>query len=547
MTARWKALAAAAIAALAPSPGSSAPAPRTSGRVAYATARRLYLDAGAREGLVPGTTLQLRRGEKVVATCRVEVVSETHAACAGTGRAGDVFALPRSAPTARHAAQRTAPPLSEAETARRHRLLEAAAHQKIEYRAPPASPAILSGKSEVQLAYATWVSQRSGSWHEERLDVTVRGAPVGAGLALYADLSARRWSLRPGGANFPSGGPNQLYVWEAELVRRPAEGGLSMALGRVRPWSAPGSTVFDGAQAGWRTKNGVEFGIFGGGVPDPETLAPTFRRATAGGFVAVQSTGKAGSVVRWLREQMRLAYLTTPEGGRRLAVEALSEIALGGMLDLAVDARVTRGEAAAVSLDEVTVDAGLRPFDRFSLIGGFRYQGRSVPELDGPAILYGGAARHADLTANWELEPWLTLSGTSGVAKDLSTGEIRAYVGPGLGLPRLFGDVGGASFGFLDEYGQIPGRSAWAQVLTQRPRFLQIVVRASWFQTRSLGPSVEDEFSLSTSIGAQLGPALSLRVGALGRAGGVPGVRPLHGGAGSLLGGALDAALAGRF
>jgi hypothetical protein len=131
-------LAAVAIGALAA--GSSAAAPRTSGRVEYATARRLYLDAGAREGLAAGTTLQLRRGTKVVATCRVEAVSETHAACAGTGRVGDVFALPRSGPAARPAAQRTAPPLSDAETVRRHRLLETAAHQKVEYRAPNPLP-----------------------------------------------------------------------------------------------------------------------------------------------------------------------------------------------------------------------------------------------------------------------------------------------------------------------------------------------------------------------------------------------------------------------
>jgi hypothetical protein len=320
-----------------------------------------------------------------------------------------------------------------------------------------------------------------------------------------------------------------------------------MAFGRVRPWSVPGSTILDGAQAGWRTSGNVEFGIFGGGVPDPETLAPSFQRATAGAFVSVQSAGDNSSVVRWLRQQMRLAYVTSPEAGRRLAAEGLSEISLGGMLDLGVDARVTRGDLSSTSLDEVTVDAGLRPFDRISLLGGFRYQGRSVPELDGPAILSGGAARHADLTANWEIEPWLTLSGTSGLAKDLTTGDVRAFVGPGLGLPRLFGDVGGASFGFLDEYGQLPGRSAWVQVLTQRPRFLQVVLRASWFQTRSLGPYVEDELSASLSLSAQLGPAVSLRIAALGRAGGVPGVRPLNGGAGSLLGGTFDTALAGRF
>ena len=135
---------------------------------------------------------------------------------------------------------------------------------------------------------------------QERLDVAVRGAPVGAGFALYADLSARRWSLRSGAVLVRPDEQNQLYVWEAELVRRPTQGGLLLALGRVRPWSAPGSTIIDGAQAGWRTRGDVEFGLFGGGVPDPDTLAPSFQRATAGAYLSVQSAGDASSLVRWL-------------------------------------------------------------------------------------------------------------------------------------------------------------------------------------------------------------------------------------------------------
>ncbi|MFL5442093.1 MAG: hypothetical protein ACJ79W_23325 [Myxococcales bacterium] len=516
-------------------------APRTA-RVVYATAGHLYLDAGTREGLVPGATLQLRRGGKGSA-CRVEFVSDTHAACAGSGRIGELVALRRSVPP-RPAVERPSPPLSEAETARRRRVVETAPHAKVEYRAA-AGPGIASGKTEVELAYASWASQDSGSWHQQRLDVAVRGAPVGAGFSLYADLSARHWSRRPGVANFRPDAATQLYVWEAELVRRPAQGGPQLALGRVRPWSMPGGTIIDGAQAGWRTSGDLEFGIFGGGVPDAVTLAPSFSRATAGTFVSVQSAGRG--VVRWMREQVRLAWFGSPDDGRRIAVEGLSEISLAQVLDLSVDGRLSRGDFADASLDRVTLDAGLRPFERFSLAGGYRYQGRGVPELDGTAIGFGGAARHADLTANWDIEPWLTLSGTSGIAHDLTTGVTRDFLGPGVALPRLFGDVGGASFGLLGEFGDTPGHSAFVQVVTQRPRFLQVVFRASWFQTSSLGPYAADELSASTAINAQLGSALSLRIAALGRAGGVPGVRPLSGGAGSLLGGTFDAGLAGRF
>jgi hypothetical protein len=85
---------------------------------------------------------------------------------------------------------------------------------------------------------------------------------------------------------------------------------------------------------------------------------------------------------------------------------------------------------------------GLRPFPSLSVIGGFRYQGDSFPERDGPTLAaVGGAASHADVTATWEPASWLTLSGVSGLMKDLTTGALRRYAGPEVGLPRLLGDV----------------------------------------------------------------------------------------------------------
>src|SRR5437763_3491749 len=301
---------------------------RATGRVRYATAHRLYLDAGARDGLLPGSTLRLLRGDKQVATCRIEAVSETHATCSGAGRQGDAFALP-NAPASAPAPEKAAPPLSEAETTRRHHALEAARFAKVEYRGPAPLPAILSGRTEVQFAHTSWGSEQFGPWHEERVDVWVRGAPVAGGFALYADISARRWSP-PSGASVRPATRTQLYVWEAELARRPLDGGLTVALGRVRPWSIPGSTVFDGGQAGYRTRGNLEVGVFGGAVPDPSTLAPSLRRATGGAYLAMQTAGGADASVRYLRNELRLAYSDGPELGRRYEGEALAQISLGG-------------------------------------------------------------------------------------------------------------------------------------------------------------------------------------------------------------------------
>ncbi len=453
-----------------------ASAQRTAGGVEYATAGRLYLDAGARDGLAPGAVLALRRGEKAAGTCRVEVVSETHATCLGNGRPGDTFPLDaRPEPAEATPARTGAGPLADAEAARRRRTLENATFE----------PA---------------VARPDADW--------------------------------------------ELYVWEAELVRRPPSG-LAVALGRIRPWVAPGATIVDGVQAGWRTKGNVEFGVFGGAVPDPSTTSPAFDRSTGGADLAFQSVGDTHSTVRYAREEFRLAYVNSPELGRRLELEGLEQMSLGKIFDLGIQGRIAKPEFASTLLDSFSADLGFHPLEKFSLMGAFRFQGSSVPEADGPGVInLGGVTRHADVTARWDVVPWLDLAATSGMAED-PTGFSRRFAGPEIGLPRLFGEVGGASAGFLFEDGWSGGHTAWMQILTRRPRGLQCLLRVFWYRTRGLTALAEDELGASASLSAQLGPFVALRLTALGRAGGTPGTQPLA--ARSLLAGSFDLALAGRF
>jgi len=541
------ALAAAAAIGLPSRP--TAAAQRKTGRVEYTTADHLYLDAGSRDGLAPGAVLELRRGggEKVVSTCKVDAVSETHASCLGNGRVGDSFALEAPPKTAAAATEPRAAPLSDSEVARRHRALDNSVHEKVDFQGAAVRPTIFSGKTEVQLSHFTWASEGVGPWHQARLDAAIRGAPVGAGFSLYADLSARRWTSRSGPVVARPDDDFQLYVWEAELVRRPSNEGLALALGRIRPWVAPGATIVDGAQAGWRTKGNMEFGIFGGGVPDPSTTSPTLDRSTVGGYLAFQSVGDVQSVLRYSREEFRVAYVNSPELGKRFELEGLGQASIGKMLDLGMQGRIARPDSGSTVLDAFTADLGFRPLEALSVVGGFRYQGTAVPERDGPGVIFfGGEARHADLTARWEVEPWLSLAATSGLAKDLTTGVSRRYAGPEIGLPKVFGEVGGASAGYLFEEGWSGGHTAWIQVLTRRPRGLQVMVRAFWYQTQSLGPFREDELGAYLSVSAQLSEFIALRFSGLGRAGGSPGVQPFSSN-GSVLSGTFDIALAGRF
>ena len=100
--------------------------------------------------------------------------------------------------------------------------------------------------------------------------------------------------------------------------------------------------------------------------------------------------------------------------------------------------------------------------------------------------------------------------------------------------------------GYLFEEGWSGGHTAWIQVLTRRPRGLQVMVRAFWYQTQSLGPFREDELGAYLSVSAQLREFIALRFSGLGRAGGSPGVQPFSSN-GSVLSGTFDIALAGRF
>jgi hypothetical protein len=531
-----RAVALAALLAATAAPGAE---PRRAGTVVYATARRLYLDAGAREGLATGQVLHLESG-----TCRVEDVSARYATCAGKGRPGQTFALPPPPPAL--VVRRLPPPAPAAVLEQRRSVLAAASFEKIEYHARPGAP-LSSHSVEIGIGHTSWVSSGAGPWHQERVDARLLGAPIGGGFTLDLDLSARRWSRRADPISFRPDDPTQLYVWEAALSRRAVAGGPAFSLGRVRPWWTPGQSILDGAQAGWRTSGGTETGVFGGVLPDTVTLAPSLSQGTFGGYWSGLHTGEAGSVVRYFRHELRVAFVNTSDLGRRVEGEGLLEARITRRLDAAIDVRVGSGDRQAPgSLDAVRVDGAARPFDGWSINGSFRYEGLSVPELDGPGRIFrGGAAHHADLSVAWEPTAQIRITVLSGLSTDLVAKQTRRWIGPELSAPRLFSDRAGVSAGFVQEDGWAPGRSAWLQILARPARLVQILTRLSWSRTSSLSPVDLDELGASAAVQAQLGPHMSLRLSALARTTLNGDVALFGGGTGQA--GVLDAELAGQF
>jgi len=517
---------------------------RRAGTVLYSVGNRLYLDAGTRDGLSSGQVLPLRRGQTAVGTCTVLETSDTKATCRGQGRPGDAFALsPRPPPEPRPHRPFPEPP-SAAVAEQRRSALATAPFEKVDFHEVPGMAAPRG--AEARIVHTTWASTGSMPWQQERADVALRGYALGAGLSLDLDLSARRWSRRSDPVSFRPQDPSQLYVWEAALSRRSMGGGLAFSLGRVRPRGLAGQVLLDGAQMGFRSGAG-EAGVFGGVVPDGVTLSPSLEHGTLGAYWSSRRSGPADSLFLFMRHEARVAFVNTAELGRRLEGEVLLDYRITRRFDAAVDARFGVGDFGAPGgLDAIRIDGGARPFDSFSLNGSFRYEGLSVPELDGPGRIFrGGAARHAQFSAAWEPSSAVRISLLSGLATDLTTPAARRWLGSELAFPDLLATRLMASAGYFQEGGWTRGHTGWIQVILRSHLAFRILTRVSWFRSTGIAPRDLDELGASAALEAQLGPFVSLRLTALGRTALNGDTRLFGRNSGQT--GILDAGLTGQF
>lgn len=485
------------------------------GRVLQVTGARAYLDAGADDGLAPGQVLVLWRGEAEAGRCTVEAVGPGNATCTGgAARPGDAFKLgPPAPPEVKVAAL---PPLpTDDELDRRAAAVAAAPVALVTWKAPPAAPAMAPPRAtlaEVSLGDAAWTSSGGDTWDVARLDASVHGAPLGP-LTLDLDLRAERWLTR-GDGTFRPGEDNRLYVWQAQLGWASRDGGLSVAAGRILPWTVPGATVMDGALLGLR-RTGWEAGLFGGLVPEPDTLDPATTRATAGAFWTLDRRyGKA--VV--LRQEGRLAWVRSPELGDRAELELDASLHAGRALDLFVAARGAAGGTPKPDggLDAGRLELGLRPLGGLSLSGGVEYGGLAVPWVVQPPA-FGSKSRRADGSAMYDLGA-VRVGVSGGASRDAVSGLERAWVGPEVQLPRLLTPRVSLSAGYLEEVGWLRGRSAWVQTVARPWDALRLIARASWMHESSLAMDTE-EVGLSVAAAAELTRRVGLRLSALGRAG----------------------------
>ncbi|MGC3996101.1 MAG: hypothetical protein QM767_00595 [Anaeromyxobacter sp.] len=508
------ALLAAALAAAAPGRDH----PRGTGAVAYVTAQRTYLDVGSDDGLAAGAVLELRRGGDAVGRCTVDVLTPSHASCpGGRARPGDTFTF-AAGPEIRPQVKTLPPPPTEAVLQNRWAVLSTAPVPLVEARVSAAGdqPAPRSRVIDVSLEHVTWSSSGVGADHREAVDVVLRGAPITRWLTLDVDARAEHWSHSEP-ARFRPQDDNQLYVWQAQLTATPRPD-LTFAAGRVQPWDIPGASIFDGGLAGWRGhlgQNRLGLGLFGGTVPQPDTLDVTSQRATAGGYWSLDRAFTGGGS---FRHEGRLAMVRSPELGTRGEASLAGRLFLRGF-DTSADLQLGGGGDVHADgyVDAARVDATLRPVGGLSLGGSFRYAGLPYPQTFDP-VAFPGRGHHADAFAAWDVGPRLRLAATGGESKDLDSGLDRQWVGPELTLPRLLFGWGNLSLGYLYERGWLGGQSAYAQVVARPWTPLRFLVRTSWARTSNLTID-NDELALYLSAQADLSSHFALRLAGSGRTG----------------------------
>ena len=308
----------AAISAAAPArPAAPAATSTTTGRVRFVTAKRLYLDRGAADGLRAGDRVTFSRDGRAAGGCTIDLVGAHDAICRGRGvLVGDLFAAPSRPAAASPPAPAPLPaPESYQTVERRAAQLAASPHDKIDF--VPQARAAFGATGSAAIGVAVYATRPGAPQYvDETLDVALHHVPLGSSSFRF-DTSfsvIRMQTTSP--PRFRPGSVTEFYLWDAEISRREIDSRTVLAVGRIWPWHTPGLPILDGAQLGRRNESGtVEGGIYAGLLPETLTLAPTFDAWTTGVYGALSQPGTRDDTIRMAAEEARIAVRHSPTVG----------------------------------------------------------------------------------------------------------------------------------------------------------------------------------------------------------------------------------------
>jgi hypothetical protein len=410
-----------------------------------------------------------------------------------------------------------APLPTEEELTNRNAIVTGTPVALVESKAQPRD-VVLGGLPSIRgdLGYAVWLASPSGPGDSQRLqlDIQVNGLDAFAGFKVFADARLMQWTQRD--STYLPGSSTQLLVYDLELAQRDPKRNWSAAFGRVQPWFVPGSTVFDGAQGGYRFGRN-EVGVFGGLVPDPYTTAPTTDRYTGG----VYANFEAPLGATLLTGSARAAVVQNPAIQRHYEGELLLSYWAGGILSASGDLRMGFGDVHSPSyIDSARLSVSVRPIPIVWISAGFSYWGLFLANEE-PIATYPGPSRRADGSAGVDATPWLRIAALGGWVDDLTSGLSHSYVGPEITFTKV---LAGLSFGYLKDFGWVDGQSAWSQIAWAPMEGTRLTARASWFQTTETvqgvaSPTASNELGLTVNGTVGLTNWLSMRASIMIRAG----------------------------
>jgi hypothetical protein len=490
------------------------------GRVRHATARRAYLDAGKSDGLKLGDKLQLVRNARPMGECKIDQLADHGASCLADARVGDTVTLPAPPPEPPPAPP--PPQVTPVDPSVQTRL-DASGFVKVDFKR---SPGRLSGALpliDVSIGHTAFITFNGGQFEQERLDFALEGLSLRfGGFRAFAQLTALVYSQRPSNVRFRPGDVFQIYVWDLEASSREVGRSWTLSVGRVWPHHAPGLTVMDGLQVGWRSKSGdAEVGVLGGTLPDASTLYPS-PRWIGGLYYGVTHAGGRNSVLRLFRHEARLSARDTALGPQ-LELEGLMQAWITRWVDVGAQTRATigAGDWALPRFEAARASLGVHPKIPLRLYANFRYLDSRVADPDAltASLFSTGRWFYSDADCSWDATRWLTLSLHGGEAQRTDTSLGRQYVGVDVVFPNAFRGNGGISLGYQEEFGWIAGRTANLQLTGNLPDRMRLQLRAAYFEDVPTANSHIHELGLYLSVDARLWRWLSLRISVLNRLG----------------------------
>ena len=366
---------------------------RVEGKVTFATATTVYLDAGALEGLAIGQVIQLTRAAQPVGACTVRETGRplVHLHGAGGPRRGSLLGRHDRARRARGGQDGPHPHRGGAGQPQRHRDRDPGGAGRVEGAAPrrgprpapqhPGRPGLrgLARQPVGPGGLAAGPARRPGERTRRlrRVQVLRRRAPHAvdpAGRDLRAGLLDPAAGLRPGALPARS---------EEELERRLRTGHALVRPRLDRLRRRPGRPAV-------RPDRGRHLRGRGPGSRTPPS------RPSTGTPGASTSTSRPPWARRCSPAARARAVVQNPAVLRHYEGELLLNYWAGGVFSASGNLRMGFGDVHAPSyIDSARLALSVRPVPIFWISGGFSYWGLLMPN-DEPIATYPGPSRRAD-------------------------------------------------------------------------------------------------------------------------------------------------------